>query len=156
MKAKLEFSAGVLILLAAVALIFMAMKVSGLSAHTMTSHTYPLKAIFSNVGDLKIRAPVRLAGVTIGQVSNIHLDPDTFEAEVTFKIQDDVDTLPTDTSAAIVQAGLLGDNYVSLAPGFGEKILKPGDHIQTTYSATNISSLISTFMSNGGPKNAKS
>jgi phospholipid/cholesterol/gamma-HCH transport system substrate-binding protein len=155
MKGKLEFSVGFLILLAAIALMFMAIRVSGLSSSSFTRHTYELKATFSNIGDLKIRAPIRLAGVNIGQVSGIDLDPDTFEAKVTLTIEDNIDTLPTDTSAAIAQAGLLGDNYVSLTPGFGEKILKPGDHIETTYAATNISSLISTFMSGGGPKNDK-
>ncbi len=152
MKARLEFSVGVLILLAAVAMMFMAIKVSGLNVSNMRAHTYQLKAVFSNIGDLKIRAPVRLAGVTIGQVSHIELDPSTFEANVTLKVNDEIDALPADTSAAIAQAGLLGDNYVSLNPGFEQSILKPGSRIQTTYSATNISSLLSTFMSSGGPK----
>jgi phospholipid/cholesterol/gamma-HCH transport system substrate-binding protein len=152
MRGKLEISVGILIVLAALALMFTAIKVSGVSVSSMTSRTYELNASFSNIGDLKIRAPVRLAGVTIGQVKSIRLDPQTFEARVTMTVINSVDSLPVDTSAGISQSGLLGDNYVSLTPGFGEQMLHSGDQIQTTYSATNISSLLSTFMSSGAPK----
>jgi phospholipid/cholesterol/gamma-HCH transport system substrate-binding protein len=151
-KATLEISVGILIILAALALMFTAIKVSGLSVNNVTARTYELKAVFANIGDLKIRAPVRLAGVSIGQVTGISLDPQTFEAKVTVTIRKNIDSLPADTSASISQAGLLGDNYVSLTPGFSEENLHPGDQIQTTYSATNISSLLSTFMSSGAPK----
>jgi phospholipid/cholesterol/gamma-HCH transport system substrate-binding protein len=151
-KATLEVSVGILIILAAIALMFTAIKVSGLSVSNVTAQTYELSAVFSNIGDLKVRAPVRLAGVSIGQVSRISLDPQTFEANVTLTIKKSIDSLPTDTSASIAQSGLLGDNYVSLTPGFSEDELHSGDKIQTTYSATNISSLLSTFMSSGAPK----
>lgn len=148
-QAKIDLWVGVLMLFAFLALIFLALKVSGLafSKDLFGSSTYQVSASFSQIGDLKIRAPVRVAGVQIGEVSNIVLD-NNYNAKVTLSINQGIDDLPLDSSASIQQTSLLGDNYVSLSPGYSDKMLENGGVIQTTYSATSLESLISTFMAN--------
>jgi len=147
---KIDFAVGLLLIIAALALMFTAIQVSGLSPKRLGVQDYSLTARFSNIGDLKIRAAVRLAGVTIGQVDAIVLDPKTFEAVVTLGIDQKINDLPVDTSATIAQSGLLGDNYISLSPGFSSQNLKNGDKIFTTYSATSLSSLLATFVNGSG------
>ncbi len=148
MKQKtLEIWVGILMLLALAAFTFMAFKVSGLTASSaFVSHSYTVNAQFSDVGGLKTRAAVRIAGVQVGEVSALSLNPETYEAKVSLSIENDVH-LPTDTSAAITASGILGDNYISLTPGYASQNISNGGTINTTYAATSIQSLISTFMS---------
>lgn len=152
MKGKLlEFYVGVLMILGILALFFLALQVSGLSLsnNPFTSNAYSLRATFDNVGSLKKRSPVEVGGVQIGSVTNVHLDPVTYKAVVTMKINNKKTRFPDDTTASIVQSGLLGDNLVSLAPGYASKMLPDSGMITTTYSATNLQSLISNFVSGG-------
>ena len=144
----IQFWVGVLMILAVIALIFLALRVSGLSmTHwPFTPKDYKLNAVFNDIGNLKVRAPVRVAGVQVGQVIKITLNPETFQAHIVMEINPKVNDLPTDTSASISTVGLLGENYVSLSPGYSSKLLGPDGRIGTTYSATNISSLLSTFV----------
>lgn len=152
-KRVIEIWIGVLMLLGLMAFMFMAMKVSGLtSADSPFAHnTYTLCANFTDVGGLKVRAPVRIAGVQVGVVSALALNPQTYEAEVILSMNKDV-AIPADSSASITASGILGDNYVSITPGFANQNLTNGGQIVTTYAATSIQSLISTFMSNGAKK----
>lgn len=152
----IEFWVGLFMLLAVLAMLFLAVEVSGLSMSKSLfgQNGYQVTAIFSNIGNLKIRAPVRVAGVQIGSVSSISLDKTTYQAKVTLTIDSHIDDLPVDTSARVTSTGLLGENYVSLTPGYGRQVLKSGSKIETTYSATSIQSLISTFV-NGGKSHAK-
>ena len=146
---KVDLAVGLFMLLAAVALVFLALKVSGLAFNQdwFGNQDYSVNATFSNIGDLKIRSPVRVGGVQIGRVSNITLNKQTYEAVVTMMINGKINNLPTDSSASIAKTSLLGDNYVSLSPGYAKTNLKSGGTIITTYPATSIESLISTFMS---------
>ncbi len=140
-----EFVVGIFILLAVLALLALAFNVSGLVI-IGNKQTYELTAEFDNVGDLKVRAPISVSGVKVGQVKAIKLDPQDFRATVTMQIQNTYNSLPTDTSAGILTQGLLGSNYIGLSPGFEEKVLKPGDRIESTRSAMILENLIGQLM----------
>src|SRR6476620_5291583 len=116
-----------------VALLILAFKVSGLST-SMGKDGYYLTANFDTIGSLKVRAPITIAGVKVGQVTNIQLDNKTFKAIVTMQI-DRAHELPTDSSASIFTQGLLGANYISLSPGYEETNLKNGERIENTHPA---------------------
>ncbi len=150
-KRIVETSVGVLMLLAVLALIFLALEVSGLSMKSFGSQNYEVTAVFTDIGSLRVRAPIRVAGVEIGNVVDISLDPKTFEAVVTMQIHANINDIPTDSSIKITASGLLGDSYIALTPGYSATTLHQGSVIETTYSATSLESLISTFM--GGSKN---
>ena len=154
---SVEIWVGMLMVLAALALAFLALKVSGLgvSDGVFGGKVYKITAEFGDIGNLKIRAPVKIAGVEIGAVSAISLDRQNYQAKVTMNIQASLNNLSVDSSARITSSGLLGDNYVSLIPGYETEDLKDGSKIITTYSATNLQTLISTFMS-GGKNGGKS
>ena len=136
------------------ALIFLALRVSGLSSGgaLFADKGYIITANFDNIGNLKVRAPVRLAGVVVGQVSKITLNKDSYQAHVSMKMDASIDNIPTDSSASITSMGLLGDNYVSISPGYNEKYMANGSRFSVAYSATSLSSLISTFVSGGKKK----
>ena len=151
-QGKVDFIVGVFILIAAVSLMFLALKVSGLSAASFGNNSYKVTASFSDIGGLKVRSPVKIAGVQIGQVSAITLNNDAYNAVVTMSIENSADKIPVDSSARISQSGLLGDNYISLSPGYKMQNLKNGSVIKTTYSATSITSLISTFVNGANKK----
>lgn len=144
----IEIWVGLLMLLGVFAFIFMALTVSGLSMtqNPFEKNTYTLTADFTDLGSLKVRSAVRIAGVQVGVVSKISLDPQTYQAHVVLSMDKNI-VLPTDTSASITASGILGDNYVSLTPGFAAQNLANQGQITTTYAATSLQSLISTFMS---------
>jgi phospholipid/cholesterol/gamma-HCH transport system substrate-binding protein len=104
-------------------------------------------ALFDNVGGLKPRAPVKSAGVTVGRVSSISLDGKTFQGVVTMELEKRF-AFPRDTSAAILTAGLLGDQYVGLNPGGEDANLVGGDRIKMTQSAVVLENLIGQFLYN--------
>ncbi len=143
----IEVAVGFFIVAALLALIVLAFKVSGLTQVGNGSY-YVIKADFDNIGDLKVRAPVTVSGVKVGRVSGIKLDSQTFRAIVTLQIQNWFNKLPIDTSASILTQGLLGSNYISLSPGYEEKLLHPGQHIETTHSALILENLVGQLMFN--------
>ena len=112
-----------------------------------------LHATFDQIGGLKPRAPVSIAGVTIGQVRDIALD-DRLRARVTLEVDKNLQ-LPVDSSAAIHTQGLLGDQYVALEPGGEEGMLKKGDEIEFTESALSVERLIGKFVQDSGIKNGE-
>jgi len=140
-KRVMEFIVGLFMLVGLVALVLLAFKVSGLTK-LGNGDTYIIIAEFDNIGGLKVRAPVSIGGVRIGQVTNISLDQNNFRAVVALQIKDQYNNLPIDTSASIFTQGILGSNYVSLSPGFEPSNLKPGDRIETTHSALVLENLI--------------
>jgi len=144
-KRMVEFIVGIFILAGIVSLFALAFKVSGLSQYS-SSNAYTVMAVFDNVGDLKVRAPVTIAGVRVGEVDQITLDPKNFKAKVMLLIDRHENQLPIDTSASILTAGIIGANYISLAPGFAEQNLKAGDEITETHPAIILENLISQFM----------
>lgn len=143
----IEVAVGLFIVAALLALLGLAFKVSGLT-QIGNGHYYVIKADFDNVGDLKVRAPVSVSGVKVGKVASIKLDPQTFRATVTLQIQNWFNKLPVDTSASILTQGLLGSNYISLSPGYEEKLLQPGQRIETTHSALILENLVGQLMFN--------
>ncbi len=133
-----DFVVGLFVLAGLGALTYLSMSVGGLSfANDGGLQVY---ASFDQIGGLKPRAPVVLAGVKIGQIKSIALSKD-FRARVELDLKKDLE-LPADTSASIMTSGLLGDQYISLELGGDEKILKSGDEISITESAVILERLI--------------
>lgn len=128
-----------------IAVLILALKVSGLS-NTIGNNGYTITADFDNIGGLKLRSPVTLAGVRIGQVSAIKLDSTRFKAIVTMQLDANQRQLPADTSASIQTQGLLGANYISLKPGFDHSFLKNGSVIQDTQPALILEDLIGQLL----------
>lgn len=144
----MEVSVGGFMLLGLVALVFLAFKVSGLTLDQHQSQ-FEVEAYFGDIGGLKPRSRVTLAGVTVGRVSRIELDDEWFEARVVMQLDEQLlGKLSQDTAAAIQTAGLLGDNYISLVPGVDEVMLAAGGTIRDTQSALILEQLINQFISN--------
>ena len=139
-KRAIDWWVGIFVLLGIAALVVLALRVGNLSGFAYNDG-YVLYADFSNVGSLKPRSPVKLGGVTIGEVTHIGMNPKTFMAKVTMRIEPKV-KLPTDTGASIYTEGLLGEQYVSIQPGGMPQDLQPGGTITMTQSAVNIDQLI--------------
>jgi len=137
-----------------VALVMLALQVSGLGSTMLGKPGYVITARFDNIGGLRTRAPVALAGVRIGEVTGIMVDPVSFKAVVTMQIEAQQNKLPSDTSASVFTEGLLGANYISFVPGFNETFLKNGDVIQDTHPALIMENLIGQLLFNvsGGNK----
>lgn len=142
----LETIVGLFMLAGIVALVVLALQVSGLSTTYMGDHGYTITANFDNIGDLKVRAPVTISGVRVGQVTGIKLDKTTFKAVVSMQINPNQDAIPSDTSASIFTQGLLGSNYISLTPGFDTAFLKNGAEITDTHPALILEDLIGQLL----------
>ena len=127
-----------------VALLVLALKVGNLGAER-AKEEYRVEARFDNIGGLKVRGPVRSAGVLVGRVAEIHFDNDRFQAKVTLAL-DQRYKWPKDTSASILTSGLLGETYVGLEAGGDEKTLAAGDRIAITQSAVVLEKLVGQFL----------
>lgn len=137
----IESLVGLFLLFAIIALTVLAFKVSGLTSLFPTK-SYIVTAEFDDIGGLKVRSPIKIGGVQIGEVSQIDLDPSTFKAVVKMNIQDKFNDIPDDSTAGIFTAGLLGDNYISITPMYNKTVLKNGSQIQLTRSAMVLEKLI--------------
>lgn len=115
-----------------------------------TAGRYLVRADFDDIGSLMVKAPVRIAGVKIGEVVGVQLDRQTFKAHVTLALDDAHTTIPQDSAAGIMTEGLLGSKYVALSPGFSETYLHAGSIIETTHSAIILENLIGKLLFNGG------
>ena len=146
-KKSIETLVGLFVLLGILGLVFLALKAANLGSFTSSSDSYALLAKFDNIGGLKVRAPVRSAGVTVGRVVSITLDPKTYQGVVRLQVERDVQ-FPADSSARILTAGLLGDQYVGIEAGAEEKMFAPGATIKQTQSAVILESLIGQFLFN--------
>ena len=144
-KKGIETLVGSFVLLGMAGLVFLALKAANLGG-VGGGDTYTVNANFDNIGGLKVRAPVRTAGVTVGRVSNISLDSKTFQGVVSMEI-DRSYQFPKDSSAKILTAGLLGDQYVGMDPGGDDKNLAPGETLAQTQSAVVLENLIGQFLS---------
>jgi len=146
MKSKtVEIMVGMFVAAGIAALFMLAMKVSNLASFT-EQKGYDLTALFENIGGLKVRSPVTMAGVRVGRVSAIEYDMASFQARVRFTVDARYNKLPKDTTASIYTAGLLGEQYLGLEPGADEKFLKAGDEIKLTQSAVVIEQLIGQML----------
>ncbi|HSH06980.1 MAG TPA: outer membrane lipid asymmetry maintenance protein MlaD [Burkholderiales bacterium] len=145
-RTTLDLWVGIFVAAGFGALLFLALKVGNLAAFS-TAQTYKVEAKFANIGGLKIRAPIKSAGVVVGRVGNIRFDNETFEAVVTMNLDADY-KFPRDTSAKILTSGLLGEQYVGLEAGGDLKTLKDGDRMRLTQSAVVLENLIGQFLYN--------
>ena len=143
-RKAIETTVGLFLLIGVAAMIWLALKVGNWSP--ATTHDYEVTAHFDNIGGLTVKAPVTLAGVTIGRVASIGIDADDYSARITLQIDQAHDNLPTDTSAAILTSGLLGAQYVGLDPGAEETYLEDGDRIEITQSAVVLEHLIGQIL----------
>jgi phospholipid/cholesterol/gamma-HCH transport system substrate-binding protein len=141
----IESFVGLFILAAMMALVILAFKVSGLTSF-FKQDGYLVSAYFDDIGGLKLRAPVKVGGVVIGEVTEISLDPNTFKAEVKLLINKKFNDIPSDSSASILTAGLLGDNYIELTPMYSQDVLKNGSVIEYTHSAMILERLVGQFL----------
>jgi len=139
----LELGTGLFVLLGFVALFFLATQLpsSGLKLSS-EKRGFHVTADFDNIGDLKVGSPVTMAGVSVGEVESIRLDPKTFQAVVGVRIYPKYNQIPDDSFASIQTQGLLGGKYIGLSPGGSETFLKEGSHIDQTQSAIVLESLI--------------
>lgn len=142
---QIEILVGLFMAAGMVALFFLAMKVSNLGSIS-DSEGYPVKAYFDNIGGLKVKAPVTMAGVEVGRVVGIGYDQALYQAEVQMSIYNRFDRIPDDTIAKILTAGLLGEQYLGLDPGGSEKMLKAGMEIKLTQSALVLEDVIGQFI----------
>jgi len=145
-RTTLDLWVGIFVAAGFGAMLFLALKVGNLAAFS-TAQTYKVEAKFANIGGLKIRAPIKSAGVVVGRVGDIRFDNETFEAVVTMNLDADY-KFPRDTSAKILTSGLLGEQYVGLEAGGDLKTLKDGDRMRLTQSAVVLENLISQFLYN--------
>jgi len=145
-RTVLDLWVGFFVALGLAAVLFLALKVGNLSAAYL-SETYVLQARFDNIGGLKVRGPVRSAGVLVGRISDIRFDPESYQALVTMNI-DGRYRFPRDTFASIYTAGLLGEQYIGFDVGGDEKMLQAGDMVRMTQSAVVLEKLISQFIFN--------
>lgn len=143
-RSTLDLWVGIFVVAGVAALLVLAFKVGNLSTFNM-SQTYTVSAEFNNIGGLKVRAPVKSAGVVVGRVAAIQFDNETYEARVMMVI-DGRYQFPQDTTAAILTAGLLGEQYVGLNPGGDTAMLANGGKIKLTQSAVVLENLIGQFL----------
>lgn len=141
---KIEITAGAFLVVGLALVAYLSVSIAGFTL--LPARTYRVRARFSNVGDLKFSAPVKLAGVTIGKVESIHLVD--YAAEITLTVDRSI-ALPKDTVASITTAGLLGAAFLSLSPGADDRTLGNNDRIMRTEPAINVSDLIGRFAFGG-------
>jgi phospholipid/cholesterol/gamma-HCH transport system substrate-binding protein len=140
-----NLTAGLFVIAGIVALMMLALQVSGLTEFYKVRPEYNLTADFGNISGLKARARVTISGVNVGKVSSIKLDPETYNAVVSMNIYDSV-KLPIDTVASIYTSGLIGDNYIALSPGGSDEYLKEGDQILETQNGLVLEELIGKLL----------
>lgn len=141
---RTDFLVGLFVLAGFAALLFLALKVGNMASFSLAD-TYTVQARFDNIGGLKVRAPVKSAGVVVGRVTSITFDDKTYQALVTIDMQKTYQ-FPKDTSAKILTSGLLGEQYLGLEAGGDAAMLAQGDRIRSTQSALVLETLISQFL----------
>jgi len=135
---------GMFVIAGMAAILLLALKAGNLLSFSF-SETYQVLANFDNIGGLKVKAPVKSAGVVVGRVTKVGFNDQTYEAVVTLAM-DRHYSFPKDTSAKILTAGLLGEQYIGLEPGGDNDKLAEGGKIKTTQSAIVLENLISQFL----------
>lgn len=146
LRKGLELVVGLFVVLGIAAFFWLAIEVSDIS-RLNEQDGYKVNARFENIGGLKVRSAVSVAGVRVGRVVAIDIDKETYEAVVTMSLNPDY-PLPLDTSASILTAGLLGEQYIGLEPGGTDDHLKEGDELELTQSALVLERLVGQFLFN--------
>ena len=145
---KFELWVGAFVTAAVLSLATLAFSVAGLSLQG-EGDSYTLRADFSNIGGLKVRAPVKLGGVVVGRVEDIQLEVETYTPVVTLTMFVNQGFYPETSSVSILTSGLLGDQYIGIQPGFIDddtEMLVDGDTIEDTKSALVLEDLIGQFI----------
>jgi len=142
---NLEITVGAFVVLAILAMIMLSLKVSNLASYGAEDNVYEIQAQFENIGGLKVRSPVSAGGVRVGKVADISYNNEQFTAVVTMQLEGAY-KFPLDTSASILTAGLLGEQYVGLEPGGDEEYLVQGGEIELTQSALVLERVIGQFL----------
>jgi len=146
-RTVLDLWVGIFVAVGIAALLVLALKVGNASTTFNVGETYRVNAEFDNIGGLKVRAPVKSAGVVVGRVDDIHFENQRFMARVVMKI-DRRYQFPKDTSVSIFTSGLLGEQYIGLDAGGDNAMLKDGDTLKITQSAVVLEKLIGQFLYN--------
>lgn len=149
-----EIGTGLFVFLGFAALLFLATQTTNLEAYIGTN-AYSVTAHFNDVGGLKPRSPVSMAGVTIGRIEKIEFDSEQLNAVVTMNISAQYDQIPEDSDASILTAGLLGGQYIGLGPGGSDRYLQDGDEIQLTQSAVVLENLLSKYLFSQGSQDSE-
>ncbi len=145
-RAKIDLAVGFFVAIGILALVFLALKVGNLVNFSM-SEGYRIETRFDNIGGLKVRAPVKSAGVVVGRIEAIQLDSETYEAVIDLRIAPEY-RFTKDTIASILTSGLLGEQYISLESGGEAEYLKNGERVMKTQSAMILEKLIGQFLFN--------
>ncbi len=150
MSKKIELMVGLFVALGIAAFLALAIKVADAGIQG-NGESYQLHAKFDNIGGLKVRSAVKVGGVVVGRISSIRLDSEDYTPIVTLDIFTKYDNFSETTSLSILTAGLLGEQYIGLDPGFmdeelGIEILQPGDYIEDTKPAIVLEELIGQFL----------
>jgi phospholipid/cholesterol/gamma-HCH transport system substrate-binding protein len=143
-RTTLDLWVGIFVTIGIAAVLFLSLRVGNLLT-TSNAPGYRLEAAFDNIGGLKVRAPVKAAGVLVGRVERIQLDPKTYQALVTMKIDKGYE-FTRDTIASILTSGLLGEVYIGLDSGGDTQMLADGGRITKTQSAVVLEKLIGQFL----------
>ena len=143
-RSTIDLWVGIFVAAGLAALLFLALKVGNLASFS-TAQTYQVQAKFANIGGLKVRAPIKSAGVVVGRVVDIRFDNESYEAIVAMNL-DSSYQFPRDTTAKILTSGLLGEQYIGLEAGGDGVMLKTGDRLRLTQSAVVLENLISQFL----------
>ena len=139
---KTEVAVGGIVLAAAVGFLVYAGQLTGFAS---TSQGYPLHASFRSADGVDLGTDVRMAGVKVGRVTAIDLDPETFRARATFTVQEGIE-LPDDSAVSIASEGLLGGNFVEILPGGSPFAFEPGDTVEFTQGSVSLISLLMKFV----------
>jgi len=143
-RSTIDLWVGIFIIGGIAAIGFLSLRVGNLLTAT-NAPGYHVEAAFDNIGGLKLRAPVKAAGVVVGRVDRIQLDPKSYQAVVSMRI-DQGYQFSRDTIASILTSGLLGEVYVGLDTGGDPQVLADGGRISKTQSAVVLEKLIGQFM----------
>lgn len=143
-RSTIDLWVGVFVAAGLAAILFLALKVGNLASFS-TAQTYMVQAKFANIGGLKVRAPIKGAGVVVGRVTDIRFDNESYEAIVSMNLESSYQ-FPRDTTAKILTSGLLGEQYIGLEAGGDGVMLKTGDRLRLTQSAVVLENLISQFL----------
>jgi phospholipid/cholesterol/gamma-HCH transport system substrate-binding protein len=152
-RQSFQIGTGLFIVLGFAALGYLATQTTSL-ANYRQQDSFTISGEYTNIGQLKLRAPVKLAGVRIGSVSGIEVDKKTLQAKISLSIDKRYDNIPTDSAASIFTSGLLGDQYVSIQPGGLPEAFKDGDQILLPQPAMQLEELIGKYLVGQGDKPA--
>lgn len=153
-RATIDLWVGIFVAIGIASVTFLSLRVANLTGSN-GGETYSVYAEFDNIGGLKVKAPIKASGVVVGRINKIELNTETYRARVTMAIDAQYE-FSRDTSAEILTAGLLGEQYVGLTQGGDIDILKDGDRFSLTSSALVLEQLIGKFMTSAAEKPASS